>query len=344
MPDYVLLAGAKKNVGDFLIGDRGRRLLEHYRPDRTWETWDRFASVDSRLEEVNRSRAILLLGGPAYAADFYPGIYPLSSPLSRITVPIVPLAVGWSGGPTPDPDAFSFTSRSVEALRWIHDRITRSSCRDDITQAILQRHGLENVVVTGCTAWHHLPSIGRAFHKPALVRRLVVTTGAHRQHYRQNVALLKAVRARFPDAARYCVFHRGIGWDRHSTIANAIFHGRLARAARRLEYEVVDAAYDLGKIDFYHTCDLHVGYRVHAHLFFLSVRRPSFLISEDGRGVGASLALKTEQFAAWDETVIVQLMAAIDRSVGTGFDAFDATAATIDAAHMQMRQFIQELP
>lgn len=343
MADYILLTGARKNVGDFLIGERGRQLLAQYRPDRTSVTWDRFAPLDDRIDVVNGSRAVLLLGGPAYAADFHPSIYPLTRPLAKIAVPVIPLALGWSGRPA-DPSRFQFSPASLDALRWIHSRIPASSCRDVVTRDVLRRHGIENTVMTGCTAWHHLPSEGRPFRVPADVRRVVVTVAAGRHLYRQNIAVMQQVKARFPDATRYCVFHRGIGWDAHTSIPNAIFHTALAHEARRLRYEVVDAGYDLQKIDFYEDCDLHIGYRVHAHLLFLSIRRPSFLIHEDGRGMAASLSLGTADVSAWEPDVVATLMKNIDRAIDDRFSGFAGVAAALDQAHAAMREFVLRLP
>lgn len=39
-------------------------------------------------------------------------------------------------------------------------------------------------------------------------------------------------------------------------------------------------------IDQYSKSDLHVGYRVHAHILASSISKPSILIAEDGRGKG----------------------------------------------------------
>ena len=73
-------------------------------------------------------------------------------------------------------------------------------------------------------------------------------------------------------------------------------------AALREGYEVVDTSYDLERIRFYDECDLHVGYRVHSHLYFLSQRRPSFLLHEDGRGRGMSSALNVVGVDAFERT------------------------------------------
>ena len=44
-------------------------------------------------------------------------------------------------------------------------------------------------------------------------------------------------------------------------------------------------------MELYRDCDLHVGFRVHAHIFFLSIRKPTFLLQVDGRGRALSETL-----------------------------------------------------
>src|SRR5690606_20861038 len=48
---------------------------------------------------------------------------------------------------------------------------------------------------------------------------------------------------------------------------------------------------NLENLEYYQTCDLHVGYECHAHLNFFSRRIPSVLIAEDARGVGFNYTL-----------------------------------------------------
>lgn len=40
------------------------------------------------------------------------------------------------------------------------------------------------------------------------------------------------------------------------------------------------------KLSFYDNIDIHVGFRLHAHIWFLRTRKPSLLLGEDGRGMG----------------------------------------------------------
>jgi hypothetical protein len=52
-------------------------------------------------------------------------------------------------------------------------------------------------------------------------------------------------------------------------------------------------------IQSYTACDLHVGYRVHAHIFCSSISRPSVLLSEDGRGVALKEVVGGLSFKAY---------------------------------------------
>lgn len=43
---------------------------------------------------------------------------------------------------------------------------------------------------------------------------------------------------------------------------------------------------DSSNLNFYNTVDLHIGFRLHGHIYFLRNKKPSFLIAEDGRSYG----------------------------------------------------------
>ncbi len=287
---------------------------------------------------------MILLGGPAYARDFWPGVYPLCRELARLEVPVIPLALGWCGEPARAPERFAFDAEALRALRWIHGRIEQSSCRDDLTREILRRHGISNSVVTGCTVWHDPDSVGREFAHPERIERLVFTPGARRVLVPQNAALLIRLRRRFPQAEIACVFHRGLDADAFTRRSDAWLARGLAGLARRLGCNVVDAAFDVEKLRFYRDCDLHVGYRVHAHLAFLSLRKPSFLLAEDGRGIGAAESLGLADGYARRRGALARLLARLDAEVASRFAGFAPVAARLDAAYARMRQFLDALP
>lgn len=147
---YTLLVGAKKNVGDFLIVERAKKLLEYVRKEKEFLELNRWLPLDDKLEEMNNTKAIILCGGPLYAKNFYPHRIPLVRKIEDIKVPIIPFGLGWCGQPANHPQNFSFDERSKKVLNLIHNSCKFSSCRDIITQQILEREGFKNIIMTGC--------------------------------------------------------------------------------------------------------------------------------------------------------------------------------------------------
>jgi polysaccharide pyruvyl transferase WcaK-like protein len=120
----------------------------------------------------------------------------------------------------------------------------------------------------------------------------------------------------------------------------------LWEAARVLGYRVINAAYDLSKIDFYRECDLHVGYRVHAQIDFLSYRHPSVLLNEDGRGEGLSQSLGLKGIRAYDNPDAVrEAVRLLRQDLSSNFSRFHAAIRRMQAIYESaMLPFLQQLP
>lgn len=336
-----ILTGAMKNSGDFLIGSRAKELLKlHVDPDIT--EISRFASIEPSLGAINQSRALLLCGGPAYSSSIYPEIYPLMDDLERIVVPIIPFGLGWSGEPRAAPTNFTFSEPSKAFLDRVHRTITASSCRDALTLEILNRHGWDNVIMTGCPAWYHLPSIGLPL-SGGVINQVVVTPPASPRLFRQCIALLSEVKRVFPSSGRHCVFHRGILPDRYTGLRASTSYIALAGLAWAMGYRVVDAAYGLEQVGFYADCDLHVGYRVHAHLDFLSRRKRSLLIQEDGRGLGMNTTLGCEELSSDDDELMSKLRRVMYAYRSGESAGSERAVAKIDETYAEMKGFLSTL-
>lgn len=339
---YTLLHGAKKNVGDFLIFERARELIRVYRNTEEFVELPRWKSLSPHLDIINKSDALIWCGGPGYAHDFYPRVLPLVDNLDDIKVPIVPMGLGWAVGEhSNDLNHFTFTPKSQAALQEIHSRIPYSSVRDVLTAEVIKNAGFANVVTTGCAAWNYLPKIDQDFEPPKSMQRIVVTTPAQHSHFKEAAQVVDLIARLFPTAERYLVFHRGILPGKNTRIKPSIDNSLLALRGYKHGYKVVDASYDTAKIQFYEECDLHIGYRVHAHIDFLSLRKPSILIQEDARGIGQSQTLMTEDILAGSNAVLTQLQTIIEKHQSKNFDAFNRTIAIMQAKHIVMRDFVQ---
>jgi hypothetical protein len=293
----------------------------------------------------DRADSVVLCGGPGLGRRFYPRVFPLVENLEEHPTPVLPIALGWSGTRSGRQERF-FTPRSLKALQAIHSRIGWSGVRDDLSLELLQRAGVGEVRRTGCFAWYHLDSLGRSFAAPPKVRRLVFTPPARRRKggLREALRILRGLASRYPDAERFCVFHRGMRPD-FATETPARERRATALTARLSGYRVVDAAGQLPALGFYRECDLHVGYRVHAHLSFLSYRRPSLLVIEDGRGEGQAKTFGDPyRIHAGAPGAAVAVSDALDREAADGFSASERAVEEIERTWPVMKETVEQLP
>jgi hypothetical protein len=307
----------------------------------------------------------------------YPGVYPLARPLDALPCPVIPLGLGWKG---PAGDAYAvhtyrFTSETLQALRWMAGRTASLGCRDRLTERVLRRQGFRGVSMVGCPVWYDLDSIGKAPELPRAVARVVFTPAQRHELHDQSIEVARRIAEALPAAEKIACFHRGLDesgpWVSEADAAN---NRSLACELDALGFDVADVTGDTSKIRFYDECSLHVGYRVHAHLWFLSRRKPSLLIEEDGRGAGVSETLGVTGVAAFgrgawgqrlrrwlpepvlnrvpgipqpyciDEAAPAHLDRLLREDLEAGFQRFAGVGRTLDRYFSRMRDFVRELP
>lgn len=332
--------GAKKNVGDYLIHARGRALLEHILPDVEIISIPRW----SREALPPGADMLVMCGGPGVSSRMVEDTFPVVGRAAEGSVPVAGIALGWAGEPRRDPEGFQMSARSVAALRQINDEGRPLTVRDDVTQRVLKTLGID-VVRSGCTAWYSVPHLGAPIGGFGTPQTVVFTTPASPKNTMEAIALMRLLKKRYPNARRVASFHRGVLPDRETDPARSAALVAQATAARALGFEVLDAAYDLSKIDFYGEADLHVGYRVHAHLAFVSQHRPSLLLTEDGRGLGQSVTLNGEDSVIWaaDGDVVSRVDALLSSEERAGWPSLKQAVDVIEESYPVMRAAIEEL-
>lgn len=372
---YTVLSGAKKNAGDFLITERAEALLRHLRPEREICRLPGWEPLESHLEQVNASKALLILGGPGLQRDMYPKVYKLTRDLDAIKVPIILMGSGWKAfpGDALTQERFEFSPPALRALRKMSDGAKLLSCRDSISVRMLRRAGIRNALMTGCPVWYDLPSLGKPMKLPREVKHLIYTPAQLSFFREPSIELARLLREVFPNTRLVCSFHRGIGQrDQFMSEEERLNNLAIAKSAEALGFEVVDVSGNAAADEEYGKCDLHVGFRLHAHLCSLSKRVPSVLLHEDGRGIGASSTLNVRGFDAFRRTLVGKLPLRNARVTGllerrlrglqpaeqcarevadylshlseTGFAAYAGVGQVIDAHFELMRRFAASLP
>lgn len=294
---YILMTGSINNAGDFLIKHRARQLLSMIRPDRVLEDYDRRSPIDnSLLEKINASKALILLGGPALQKNMYPELFPLREKLDDIKVPILTMGIGWKSlnGDWLATQDYALSSGTKSLLRKISKNNVDSSVRDYFTLHVLNRYGVSNVRMTGCPALYVPKYFDIPIHIPSKIRRISFSVGVSfvqsDKMYRQAKDIILGLKKKFATATIDAVFHHSLDEKYLQKYNNQTFFKKNKEFSlwlKKNDINVVDVSGEAEKmIDQYSKSDLHVGYRVHAHILASSISKPSILIAEDGRGKG----------------------------------------------------------
>ncbi|MGN8224835.1 polysaccharide pyruvyl transferase family protein [Gracilimonas sp. BCB1] len=164
MDYYVLLTGGKNNAGDFLIKHRAKNLLKTIRDDRNFVDINAWEPIEGeKLDLVNKSKGLLLTGGPALVSNIYNGTYRLNQDLDNIKVPIISFGIGWNSekGNWEDVNDYGFSSQSHHLLKRLSNNGFYNSVRDYHTYQVMKDNGVENVLMTGCPALYEQSYFGK---------------------------------------------------------------------------------------------------------------------------------------------------------------------------------------
>lgn len=335
-PNVVMLHGAIRNSGDFLIRERAAQLLHRFLPTGTRITeiprWSDPATLPTDVDVV------VAAGGPALAANMVPAIHPTIPHWLARGVPVTFLAAGWSGAG--DHERFSFDAPTRSALTEIIERSGPISVRDVLSGSVVERVNPDGALLTGCVAWFEPDLVGAVMHSGS-VERIVFTPPAQGGLQRQALGVLREIRAIYPDARIDVAYHRGLMPGLGTTWRQSAAYLAGAAASRAVGARPRDTSGGAESFASYSTADLHVGYRVHAHLHFLSQRRPSILIAEDGRGRGQDATLGTkEPLVATDVDLRHRFGGVLRREVSAGFPSSQAALNVIDSTWPAMSRFV----
>lgn len=297
---YVALTGSKNNAGDFLIKYRAKKLFKEYRSDRDFVDLNAWVPFDiNRLDLINNAKALILLGGPSLQYNMYPGIYKLTENLNEIKTPIVMMGVGWKSikGNWEDTYEYPLNRTTLNLLDRIHDDGLTSSVRDFHTLNTLQHKGYENVLMTGCPAYYDLEYKEANFEIPKSINKVAFSLGvsflSSSSMERQMKNQILSLKEQYAGKKFEVVFHHSLDPEvflqaHGATVAHNKRHRDFADWLIKQGIEYVDISGSAEHlIHYYSSVDLHVGYRVHAHIFMNSIKKLSLLISEDGRAKGS---------------------------------------------------------
>ena len=302
MKNILFLHGAIKNAGDFLIAHRSQMLIKELVPDcKLISVWE------GENEEVIRSHlseaeGIIFGGGPFFTHNIHPKDIPLVKNLDSINLPMMNIGGGWYGKDNryETVKEYYLDEGSIELLRLIERSAGCLSCRDWFTVNMLKEKGF-NAEMHGCPAWYDLKNVAQAkIRGIEIIKKICISDPANVNNYEAAKELISVLKERYPLAEIKFVFHRGAWGKEEGTLGD---RRKAAIESVLLENNIswVDISGGYEGFSVYDSCDLHIGFRVHAHIYNLSIRNRSILLEEDGRGAGVNHALGLSNIHVYDE-------------------------------------------
>ena len=285
-----VLHGAILNGGDYLICKRGTRLLDEY--------------LDSKFELVHIKRwesfegdfdALIILGGPIVARAMQRQPINIREYLINKEMPVIALGIGISGE---DYDSLSdyFTDESLEFWKKIYDVSNLISVRDKITDEVFNHVNIGSRL-TGCPALFDLDNIDKmdklsdnavrekkkiSFTIPNIFLstspQSILFNVVHFKNFLLSLFFITYMKITFKlgkiDAEYVLVMQHGF----NTLIRLVSFYCKI------LGIRSVDASKrSLDDVEEIKSSNMHIGSRLHAHILFLSSRRPSYLFNVDNR-------------------------------------------------------------
>lgn len=300
-----LLGGADRNCGDHLIVNRATALFRRFLPEAAIDPINRTGPIgEADVELMKRADLVVLAGGPLLvenAAELLNLDGLANDGFRGIDTPFVAVGAGAHFvQPFGKPQKLNPTDATLRLFGRLESSPYVSGVRDYDTLAAMRGSGYGNFTFSACPALFDGENADRPFQSfdSAKVKRIVFSAGSHwlmsEDSQAQQLSVIEALHRAYPGAAVAVAAHHGLVHDFFRTCSDRGF-------------EVVDISGSLAAMEeLYRGADLHVGYRVHAHVLMTSWRRPSLLISEDGRGSGMSAVIHGPGYAAWRPELVAR--------------------------------------
>ena len=296
VPDAAL-EWKKPNVGDQLILDAIEEALGNtYTPEVRLSSWQELRTED--IDRINTTRALILAGANPLHDEYRIAPNLSIELLRRIRVPIIPMGVGLYGDPKRQ---VKMSTATQDILREVHARIEYSSWRCPRTVEYLRRNLpdlSDKFLMTGCP----VVQAGRASRSPSPVDPnsgsiAVTVTERGPGWWAREMRILDTAQRAFPDRRLVLVLHQRFKPSKSNRLLRRLMPARYGgpddfhALAQRRGMQVVCPESTAEMRECYRESSVHIGSRLHAHLYFLSQNRSSFLFAVDGRAEGFAESL-----------------------------------------------------
>ena|SRR5690554_1406000 len=271
-------AQGSKNIGDKLITNHLINAISEfgdYDFDIIWraETWE-------TVKDVVLSASHVFFACLAIRPKMHKIEYPYLKDVVESGVPFSVIAAGTALNVGTISDIYSsFSTETRDLLKRVNEKATVATTRGYLSQEACHRLRLNKFIFSGDVAFYDSSRKGEEFRACRKIKKIVISDPHRSGQYLESFsALYDGIVDLFP-GADVVVAQHGINYD-----ISAFCESRAVKTEKI--YENSDSG-----LDIYDDADLHVGFRVHAHVSALSRRVYSYLLEQDGRGCDYGLTI-----------------------------------------------------
>lgn len=312
MKKILIIGRPYSNGGDFLICDRIVKILRAAYPSAS-VVLDLDNDAQFQIERINECDAVVTGGGGAQYAEAHVKASFIYQHIEEITVPVHYMGTGLYGADGEDDTLYNY-SYSDEVLSYFNKIIERGgqlATRDWTVDTILRNSGVKGAIMAGCPAWYNPEmlekseddAVFRSNFADRTIRTIAVSNHGltknaqdHEKKLSQIEELITFLQGRFPNASILLTFNDG-----YNTKYSKNYNFSLKEWAKEHGVTCIDLSGDADKFKALDGIDLHVGFRVHTHIYCISGMIPSLLIEEDIRGYGMNETLCLPHIRAYAE-------------------------------------------
>lgn len=310
MKKILVVGRPYSNGGDFLIYDRITRILHKAYPEADI-TLNLQNDAQFAADELNEYDAIVTGGGGAQYAEPYVRTSFFYQHFDEIKTPIHYMGTGLYGADGEDSTLYEYPY-SAEMIAYFNQVVERGgqlATRDWVVDTVFCNSGIKGAVMAGCPAWYDLEMLEKpeadAVFKRSFADRKIRTIAVsnhgltknaqdHGKKLAQIEELIIFLKERFPGAGMLLTFNDG-----YITKYSKDYNLTLQKWAGEQGVRCVDLSSDAAKFKALDEIDLHIGFRVHTHIYCISRMIPSLLIEEDIRGFGMNETLSLPHITAY---------------------------------------------
>jgi len=274
-----------QNIGDQLITDSLISMIQDRseydcKIDLLWREADFSTSVEKSLKGSDAIIFACLAIRPCFSQKEYPFI----RDILMLNKPLYVVSSGSALDVSSNNNLFDYLSDDSKSLLLQMDKKTVFfGVRGHLTQYYLKKIGMINTIFTGDIAFFEKSHVGKKFQLPKntdCVKNIVVSDPHRGVAYKNSfIALIVGLKNIFENANVVVALHG----------KNPIILEVAHELGLQVEYIYKDKKNGLS---IYDSADVHVGFRVHAHVSMLKRRKVSYLLEQDGRGCDYGISLE----------------------------------------------------